>query len=235
MSKIRLVTGHTGEAHVTAADAGSLYAAITGDGQYVLRRGNRFAVSIVNNNTIRLKDGDALMHGRHIRIEPGETVDLTIENGTSGYYRNDLIVIRYTKDASSGVESAELAVIKGTPSTDAAADPEYTIGDVLGGASIQNDMPLYRVMLDGLNIKSVNALATGMPHFSEHVWSRNNPHDVTAAQVGAAEKDHTHTPAQVGAAAANHSHTLDNLSNVHICSSTPESVTNGHWYLVKES
>lgn len=27
--------------------------------------------------------------------------------------------------------------------------------------------------------------------------------------------------------------TLDNLTNVHICASTPSSFTNGHWYLVK--
>lgn len=34
-------------------------------------------------------------------------------------------------------------------------------------------------------------------------------------------------------ARANLGLTLDNLTNVHVCDSTPESITDGHWYLVK--
>lgn len=219
MSNIRLVTGYAGEAHVTAADAGSLHAALAGSGQYVLKKGSQFAASVVNSNTIRIADGDLLMQGRHARIAHGDTVDLTIENGTSGYYRNDLIVARYTKDAGNGVESVTLAVIKGAASTTAAIDPAYTSGDILSGDALLNEMPLYRIALNGLNVQAPVPLYT-VQDIGGHALDKANPHKVTAEQVGAAP--------------ANHSHALDGLTNVHICESTPSSVINGHWYLVKE-
>lgn len=40
-----------------------------------------------------------------------------------------------------------------------------------------------------------------------HLNSKENPHGVTAEQVGAAKADHTHTAAEVGAASKNHKHT----------------------------
>lgn len=42
---------------------------------------------------------------------------------------------------------------------------------------------------------------------SVHISNKQNPHGVTAAQIGAAAADHTHTAAAVGAAASNHTHT----------------------------
>ena len=90
------------------------------------------------------------MQGRHIRIEAGETVNLTLENGTQGQYRNDLVVCRYTKEAS-GVEKAELAVIKGTPATSNPEDPAYTAGDIQAG-DLLAEMPLYRIPLDGITV-----------------------------------------------------------------------------------
>ena len=80
---------------MTAADQGSLNAAVFGGGAYVLPRGNKFAATIVSNNTIRIADGDIMIQGRHARLAEGSTVDLTIANGTQGYRRNDLIVARY--------------------------------------------------------------------------------------------------------------------------------------------
>lgn len=235
MATMNLVTGYTGQAHVTAADDGALNAALVGSGQYVLPSGNKLSASAVTNNTIRVMDGDALMQGRHIRIEPGTSVDLTIENGAVGYYRNDLIVIRYAKEASTGVESATLTVIKGTANTTAGTDPVYTSGDVLRGGAIANDMPLYRVVLEGLSIKEIVPLYEMPASVSDHTENRNNPHEVTCEQISAATVDHTHTPDALGAAAQDHAHVLESLSNVHVVTSTPGSVIEGHWYLVKES
>lgn len=249
MANMNLVTGYTGQAHVTAADDGALNAALVGTWQCVMPIGNMLQASVITNNSVRVQDGDALMQGRHIRIEPGSYVDLTIENGTIGYYRNDLIVIRYEKESSTGIESANLVVIKGTPNTQAGIDPSYNVGDILYSGAIANDMPLYRVVLEGLNVKELVRLCTNAETAAGHAANKNNPHNVTHAQVGAAAASHTHTlaelgaaaashthtPASIGAASASHTHTLSNLSDVHVCSSTPSSVTNGHWYLVKES
>lgn len=159
MAKLHLVTGYAGENHITASDVASLNAAIFGTGQCVLNRGSQLAATIVTNNKISVADGDIMMQGRHIRLAEGTTVDLTIENGAQGYMRNDLIVARYTKD-SNGVEECALVVIKGTAVTSNPVDPEYTHGDLINEQAVQNDMPLYRVPLNGLNIGGLVPLFT---------------------------------------------------------------------------
>ena len=161
MGNLHLVTGYAGKPHVTAADQGSLNAALFGSGQYVLNRGSKFAASIVTNNQIKVLDGDLLIQGRHVRLEEGAYVELTIENGEQGMKRNDLIVARYTKDASTGIEDCNLVVIKGTATEASPSDPEFTSGDIIEGHVIQADMPLYRVPLNGLIIEKL------VPLFSE--------------------------------------------------------------------
>lgn len=155
MGNLHLVTGYAGEAHITADDQGSLNAAVFGEGQFVLKRGNKLSASIVTNNKIKVLDGDILMQGRHIRLNNGTYVELAIENGAQGYNRRDLIVARYTKNPSTGVEDCNLIVIKGTATTGTASDPEYTIGDIISGNALQNDMPLYRVPINGLNVQNL--------------------------------------------------------------------------------
>lgn len=152
MGNLHLVTGYKGEAHVTAADQGSLNAAIFGTGSYVLNRGNKFAALVVSNNSVRIQDGDICLQGRHVRLDEGTYVDLAIENGSQGYKRNDLIVARYTKNSGTGVEDCSLVVIKGTASTGAAADPVYTSGDIINDHDTQVDFPLYRVPIDGITV-----------------------------------------------------------------------------------
>lgn len=169
MGNIHLVTGYAGQAHVTAADQASLNAAIFGEGQFVLQRGSQFAATVISNNSIRVADGDIIMQGRHIRLNEGSHVDLTIENGTQGTHRNDLIVARYTKDSLTGVEDCNLVVIKGTESTGTATDPAYTNGDIINGHVLIADMPLYRISLDGLNVQAVVELFTVLGAFMEEI------------------------------------------------------------------
>ena len=154
MGNLHLVTGYAGEAHVTAADRASFNMAFFGNRQGVLDIGNGFAAAIVSNNQITVSDGDAYMQGRHIRLNSGSTVPLAIDNGSQGYFRNDLIVMRYTKNANTGVEQADLVVIKGTAAGSNPSDPAYISGNLKDG-DLQADMPLYRVVLDGLTVTSV--------------------------------------------------------------------------------
>lgn len=161
MANLHLVTGHAGSAHVTAADQGSFNAGLLGEGSYVLNRGNKFRATVISNNTIRIADGDICMQGRHVRLDSGTYVDLAIANGTQGSYRNDLIVVRYTKDSLSGVEQCNLVVIKGTPTTGSPADPAYNQGNILTGNVLVADMPLYRIPLNGLNVGTPIALSSG--------------------------------------------------------------------------
>lgn len=94
MGNVHLVTGYKGEAHVTAADQGAFNAAVFGGGQYVLERGNKLSASATSNNNIRVLDGEIMMQGRHIRINPNEYVDLTISNGAQGVYQMPLELMK---------------------------------------------------------------------------------------------------------------------------------------------
>lgn len=159
-----LVTGYAGEEHIKSADQGSFNASFFGTGEYVMEAGNQFDASIMDNNTVRILDGDILMQGRHIRIEPNTYEDITITTGTAGKNRNDLICMQYKKEASSGIETAEIVVVKGSESTGTASDPEYTHGDIIGG-DVKNQMPIYRVKVEGVVLSAIEPLFTTIPTF----------------------------------------------------------------------
>ena len=158
MGNMHLVTGYAGKEHITATDQGAFNAALIGTGQFVLGKGNVFEAQIISNNQIRILDGELMMQGRFVRLEPDTYVDLTIENGEQGMKRNDLIVARYTKDTLNGVESVNLVVIKGTAVNSNPADPAHTENDITNGSAALNDFPLWRIPLDGLNVGKPVAL-----------------------------------------------------------------------------
>lgn len=152
---MQLNTGDTGRAVYPAAD-GSLYSKIFGSGCYVLSGGNELKAEIQSNNLIKIYDGDLIMQGRHSYIPASDSDNVTINNGSQGMNRKDLIVARYTKD-STGVEDVTLQVVQGTATSGTATAPGYTDGDILKGATAK-DFPLYEVSLTGINITEVKKL-----------------------------------------------------------------------------
>jgi hypothetical protein len=159
-ANLHLVTGYAVYEHVTAADQGAFNVALLGSGQFVINKGNKLAASVVTNNKIRISDGDIYMQGRFIRLNEGGYADLVIENGTQGYQRNDLIVARYTKAVETGIEEVNLVVIKGTAVASNPKDPSYSSGNIIEGKAYLNDMPLYRVAINGLTVQSLVPLFT---------------------------------------------------------------------------
>lgn len=156
---VHLVTGYAGRGHVTAAAEGLFNAGVCGLDRYVLQTGTRFAASIMNNNLITIGAGDLVDQGRHIGIPTNTTMDISVENGTQGRKRYDLIVMRYNKDAATSVESASLAIIKGAETTGTPVLPTCITGDIFSGA-LQDDTPLYQVYINGLTLESVTPLFT---------------------------------------------------------------------------
>lgn len=149
---LHLITGHSNGAHITSGDMGSFNAGIFGDGEFVLDRGRKFEIEVVDNNLIKIYDGDLIMQGRHMSLQSGSTVELTIENGIADSNRIDLVVARYKQDVVTGIESAEFAVIKGTTTEGPAVTPEYTHGDILSGGCAVAEMPLYKIPISGISV-----------------------------------------------------------------------------------
>lgn len=164
---LHLVTGYKGAAHITAEDHGALNACMFGNLEAVLKNGENMSATALTSNTVRIYDGDLIMQGRHVRIEKDTYVDVDIENGTADKNRNDLIVVRYTKDAETGIENVAFVTIKGTETTGTAEDPAYTTGDILSGSCVLHEMPLYRVSLEGINIVGLERLARVVESFND--------------------------------------------------------------------
>lgn len=136
-----------GKDHITASQLGRIVEGVAGKGRYVLPTLNQMTAEMQTANKVRVGTGDLVMDGRVVTNEAA--VDLTVESGTSGYKRNDLVVCRYTKNASTGVEKFAAEVVKGTPTTGTAADPKVTEGDISTG-SASAVMPLWRIPLNGI-------------------------------------------------------------------------------------
>lgn len=105
---MELITGHAGENHISSDDDAAKYAALFGNGNYVLDKGSKFAYTIESNNLITLADGEIIFQGRHARTKPTERENCVIENGTQSQNRYDLIGIRYSNDG--GVEDRKSVV-----------------------------------------------------------------------------------------------------------------------------
>lgn len=150
-----LETGNTGY-DVTAESDGSLYASFIGKDSYITKTGTQFEATVQSNNSIKIDSGDAVLNGRHFWISADDAEIVTINSGTSGYNRIDLICIQYEK-TSNGVETGSLVVIQGTETSGTPTVPDYTDGDILSGDTLKQ-YPLYQVLIEGINITSVTKL-----------------------------------------------------------------------------
>lgn len=160
---MKIVTGHTGTDHLTANDMQAFNQGIFGTGNYVLDIGSKFAATITDSTHISIADGEGVMQGVHFRIARGQSDTVNIDAGTTGTNRMDLICARYQKNASTGVESVSLVVIKGTGTSGTPTAPEITSGDIVSGDLVA-DFPLYSVELTGVNLDTpvaVYAVAEG--------------------------------------------------------------------------
>lgn len=155
---MNIITGYTGEPHITSAQDRAAHQGIIGEGSCILNVGNKLAAEVVSANEVRIRDGILSHQGCFGIVEAGTYDTLTIANGTQGMLRHDLIVCRYEKNTGTNVESLSLVVLQGAASASNPADPAYNTGDIQDGDS-PVDMPLYRVNIDGITIDSVDILA----------------------------------------------------------------------------
>ena len=146
---VELITGFAGTPHIGSDDIGAFQAGLVGPGDYALTTGNQLKATMSNANTIAVQSGDAVLNGRHVHLTG--TTTATVQSGTQGQKRNDIAVLRYSKNTTSGVETCQLVVIKGTPTTGTPADPAHNTGSILDGVAT-HDMPLYRVSLNGITV-----------------------------------------------------------------------------------
>lgn len=174
---MKIVTGYTGESHVTSTDDRHLHAGTFGKGCYILDVGDRFNCEQDTGNRLIVHSGDCVINGTHARIEEQEYV--TVPNGSVGMMRRDVVCARYTRTGQ--VESVDLVVLSGDADVSNPQLPYMYTNDngfnVLDGNTIV-DFPLWEVDLDGVNITQIielnttdETLAHSLHSITQEIWS----------------------------------------------------------------
>lgn len=164
---MQIVTGRTGEAHVTSIQDRALNQGLAGINAYILDTGEKLDIDIQTSNEIHIKDGALMVQGCLSAIEPGTYDTVTFSNGSQGMQRKDLVVCRYTYDAEQQVEKTEWAVIQGTPAASDPAVPSITnTGDIQSLDPIV-DTGIFVATFDGVNLISVEPCVPTLKSASE--------------------------------------------------------------------
>ena len=165
MNETHLIDGAMGRPHVNALDIRMHNASLFGDGVYITEGLDGLPVTVVDANTVSVRRGVMLINGARITQE--EKIDLTIESGSQGMNRNDLLVATYTYDAANTrCEDMNLEIVTGTPTAGTATDPAIHSGTLLdinsadlveGMSTVQ--VPIARIPLTGTTVGAPAILA----------------------------------------------------------------------------
>ena len=154
---MEIITGYKAEPHITAQQDRNVNMGIFGSGTYIVDMGSKMAATVVSANEISIADGLVVAQGCTAEVARGTSESITVENGEQSMLRKDLIVLRYTKDASTNIEDMQLGIIKGTPATSNPSVPSHTSGSIADGDTLV-EFPLYTVNISGITIQSVTRM-----------------------------------------------------------------------------
>lgn len=171
---MNIITGRKGYPHVTSQQQRDINASLLGSGDYVLSVGKKLRAQQVDSNKVRIFDGLLSMGGCIASIEANEYEDVNIENGSIGKIRADLICAHYqrsTDESGKLIENVSLEVLKGEEPSVYIPEPIEGITFVPKLPQVNNSLsirdgaenyyfPLYKVIIEGLNITSIDAMFT---------------------------------------------------------------------------
>ena len=188
----RIITGKTGEPHVTSLDERVLNGSLLGRNTlYKLPWGDNFDISITGDLTARVGTGIGVFQGIEFMVE--DPIDLTFESLGPSVRREDLIIVEYNKDSVSGLESVEVKVKKGEetqsgiPQAPSLLQENIWDGDgtiyqqTIATVSMRNSK-IFEYMPSGVIVRD---------GFSSHITNKDNPHGVTKEQIGLELVDNT--------------------------------------------
>lgn len=173
---MKIVTGKTGTPHVTSQQFRGIMDGIIGQNSCIITHGENLEPELVTNNKLKIKSGMMCHHGNISAVDIGTYDEVTIQNGTQGMKRIDLIVNRYSKVEGTGIEENNWVVIQGTPAAEDPVAPAYTEGNLQEG-DLVDDCPVFEAHLDGINVTEIKKLLIVSPSINpdlvETVYDRS--------------------------------------------------------------
>ena len=94
-----IVDGMTGTKHISSDDLSALNVATIGKADCVLKYGDDFKLTMASANSATIGTGVGMVGGK--RFWNQAATSLTVQSGTQGQKRNDLVVARYAKTRCS--------------------------------------------------------------------------------------------------------------------------------------
>lgn len=138
---------------ITAQEDADLYAGLAGSGRLMLNVGRKMECEIVDNNTVRIYDGELISKGRRIHIDAGTWDDFTIPTGSQGATKYFTLGYRLYSDGGQQKCQAVLKTDNGSTT--------YTENDLRDGSS-ETYISVYRIKQEGLNLTDIEALYTSI-------------------------------------------------------------------------
>lgn len=164
-----IVTSYQGTNHITADQMADFQRGLLGDA-CILPVGNKMKVNIQTANQITVSDGVVVYDGREFHIPYGTSENVAITSGTQGMMRNDIVCIQYSRNESTGIESAKFVTIAGTPKASSPQDPSYSNLDIRTGV-FMSQKPFCRVRLNGTAIEKIDMLVGA---YENGIYQLNN-------------------------------------------------------------
>ena len=140
--------------HIYAYDQALINNALTG-GDAVHEMFDNLLATKVSNNIVTISPGVFSIQGHFANVVYGTTEPMTIENGTAGQKRNDLICAKFKRTVDT--DEISLVVVKGTNHPTTPVDPTIVQQNLLTGGT-ERLVALWRVVLDGINITTLTQL-----------------------------------------------------------------------------
>ena len=146
-------------ADVSAENMAAAFHAMIGSSG-ILNRFNNLSCTKISDNSVQLNSGIYSLRGFLLTVEPGTTINLTIDSGTAGQKRNDLVIAELVKGGGGvGIDTLQFRVLKGTSTSGIPVDPTLVQQDV-NAAGVTCQEPLFRVKLDGVSITTIEPVAS---------------------------------------------------------------------------
>lgn len=148
-------TDENEEAHIFAEDDAAFFKCIVGDGNIIFPYGDRFAVSILGSNQIKVSSGLLAIQGHIGTIPVNDFEEFTLNNGSAGTVRYDLLVATFGTTGLHGTDDFYLEIL----SDQVYPNMAYEKGDLDAGAT-KVQFPLAWIKMDGLALSETEMLNT---------------------------------------------------------------------------
>ena len=149
---------NTTTADISAANFAAMLHGVIGKSG-IVKAFNDLACTKLTDNSVQVDSGVYSLKGFMLHVEAGTAITLTIDSGTAGQKRNDLVAAELVKNGGGvGIDTLRFKVIKGTSTSGTPVDPTLTKQDV-NATGITRQEALCRVSLDGVTVTAVTMMA----------------------------------------------------------------------------